>query len=328
LLDVNFRRVLIVTRLFFATDIHGSERCFRKFINAGKFYKAETLILGGDLTGKAIIPIIYQSNGTYTSHLIGTKYLLKTQKELSEFEERVRATGYYPCILTKEESERIANDKSLLEALFRRLMLETLERWIELCEEHLKGTTIKVFVTGGNDDEPIVEDFLKKVAKENIVYCEGKVVWIDDAHEMISTGYSNLTPFECPRDIPEEELAKKIEEIAAKVESMENCIFNLHCPPYESGLDLAPELDKNLKPVIRGGKYNYVPCGSTAVLNAIKKYQPLLGLHGHIHESPGAVRIGRTLCINPGSEYTEGILKGTIVNLDKKGLKGHVLTSG
>ncbi|MBS7646498.1 MAG: metallophosphoesterase [Candidatus Bathyarchaeia archaeon] len=317
-----------MSRLFFATDIHGSERCFRKFINAGRFYKADVLILGGDLTGKAIIPIVHQPDGTYVSHFIGTKYVLKNPKELNDFEDRVRGAGYYPCVLTPEESERIASDKSVLGTLFKRLIIETLERWIALCKEHLRGTNVKVFVTGGNDDEPMVEDLLKKTEDDNIVYCEGKVVWVDDSHEMISTGYSNLTPFECPRDVPEEVLAKKIEEVVSKVENMENCIFNMHCPPYGSGLDLAPELDKNLKPVIIGGKYNFIPCGSTAVMNAIKHYQPLLGLHGHIHESPGAVKIGRTLCINPGSEYTEGILKGTVVNLDKKGIKGYILTSG
>lgn len=319
---------ILLTKIFFATDIHGSERCFRKFISAGKFYKADVLVLGGDLTGKAIIPIVKQSDDNYTSYFIDTKYSFKTRKELEEFMERVRASGYYPCMLNKDEAEVIAKDKSALNALFKRLMIETLEKWLELCEQHLKGTNIKVFITGGNDDDAAVEETLKKMERKNVIYCEEKILWIDDAHEMISTGYSNLTPFECPRDIPEEELSKKIEEIATKVENMENCVFNFHCPPHESGLDLAPELDKTLKPIIRGGKLNLVPCGSIAVANAIKKHQPLLGLHGHIHESPGVAKIGRTLCVNPGSEYTEGILKGVIVNLDKKGVKGYVLTSG
>ena len=68
--------------------------------------------------------------------------------------------------------------------------------------------------------------------------------------------------------------------------------------------------------------------GSTAVRSAIEKFQPLLGLHGHIHESKGSIKIGRTLCVNPGSEYSEGVLKGVMMNLDEKGVRSFQFTSG
>ncbi|MEM1586644.1 MAG: metallophosphoesterase [Candidatus Bathyarchaeia archaeon] len=317
-----------MVKLFFATDVHGSERCFRKFINTWRFYKVDVLILGGDLTGKAIIPIIDNMDKTYTSYFIGTKYILKNQKELEEFKQKVRDSGYYPHVLSRGEAEELSTDRTKVDVLFKNVMLDSLRRWLELCENHLKGTNVKIYVTGGNDDDEKVIDLLEKLQTENIIYCEGKAVQIDDYHEMISSGYSNPTPFKCPRDIAEEELSQKIRQVIEKVNKIENTIFNFHCPPFNSGLDLAPELDENLRPKVRGGRVNFIPCGSIAVRKAIEEFQPLLGLHGHIHESPGVTRIGRTLCINPGSEYTEGILKGAIINLDKGRIKGYALVSG
>lgn len=286
------------------------------------------MILGGDLTGKAIIPIIDNMDKTYTSYFIGTKYILKNQKELEEFKQKVRDSGYYPHVLSRGEAEELSTDRTKVDVLFKNVMLDSLRRWLELCENHLKGTNVKIYVTGGNDDDEKVIDLLEKLQTENIIYCEGKAVQIDDYHEMISSGYSNPTPFKCPRDIAEEELSQKIRQVIEKVNKIENTIFNFHCPPFNSGLDLAPELDENLRPKVRGGRVNFIPCGSIAVRKAIEEFQPLLGLHGHIHESPGVTRIGRTLCINPGSEYTEGILKGAIINLDKGRIKGYALVSG
>jgi Icc-related predicted phosphoesterase len=115
----------------------------------------------------------------------------------------------------------------------------------------------------------------------------------------------------------------------SRVEHMENCIFNLHCPPFDTPLDEAPELDKTLKPVVRtGGEVSMIHVGSTTVRQLIEKRSPLLGLHGHIHEARGFIKIGRTLCINPGSEYGEGLLRGALLNIDKKGVMSYLLTRG
>jgi len=146
---------------------------------------------------------------------------------------------------------------------------------------------------------------------------------------MISCGYSNMTPWNCPRDFPEEELNKKISEMTAQVEEMEKCIFNLHCPPFNTMLDQAPKLDKDLNPSVQpGGGLEMAPVGSTAVREAIQKHQPLLGLHGHIHESKGTFKIGRTLCMNPGSEYAERILRGLLLDIDGNRVKDFMFTSG
>jgi len=108
-----------------------------------------------------------------------------------------------------------------------------------------------------------------------------------------------IPPSASARECSEEELAKRIEELVSGIENMETAIFNFHAPPYASGLDEAPELSKDLD-VKYAGKV-LVPVGSTAVKEAIEKYQPLLGLHGHIHESRAVTNIGRTLCVNPGA---------------------------
>ena len=311
------------TRLFFTTDVHGSEKTFRKFVSAGKFYKADVLILGGDLTGKLIIPIVKQPDGMYAATFLGEERVVKNEKELQDLEALIRFSGFYPYRTNPDEVRELSCDEVKMDELFGRLITESMGRWIRLCEEHLSGSGIKCFIQGGNDDRREVSEILDN--SDYVANPEGRVVWIDEYHEMISTGCANITPFDCPGDIPEGELAKKIDVMASKVEDMKNCIFNFHCPPCGCGLDLAPKLDKTLKPVVPPED---IPAGSTAVLKAVERYQPLLGLHGHIHESRGTVRIGRTLCINPGSEYGEGILRGVIINLKKNDVASYLLTSG
>lgn len=313
------------TRIFFTTDLHGSERCFRKFVSAGKFYDANVLIVGGDITGKMIIPIVYQGDASFTAELFGVKRLVKQEKDLLALEDDIRNSGFYPYRTDPEEMKLLA-DENTIDELFSRVMVETLERWVRLAEKHLRNTGVKCFIMPGNDDRLVVDHVIEE--SDFVVNPEGKVVCIDDFHEMISTGYANITPFDCPRDIPEEELAKKIEAMASQVKDMRNCIFNFHCPPYDTQLDPAPKLDQNLKPIVRGGNVVMYPAGSSSVRSAIEKYQPLLGLHGHIHESRGIFRIGRTICLNPGSEYTEGYLRGAIVNLDRDKVESYTLTSG
>jgi hypothetical protein len=315
------------TRIFFATDIHGSEKCFMKFINAGKFYKANVLILGGDLTGKMLVPLVKQTDGTYSARFMGANYVFRAGGELDSLEKRIRDVGYYPYRTDNEEIRLLSADPTRVDKIFDQLMRESIKKWLMVANERLKGTGIKCFISAGNDDKYSIDPILEE--SDYVVYPEGKIVSIDERHEMISCGYSNITPWRCPRDIPEEELLKKIDDMALKVKTMDNCIFNLHCPPYGTTIDLAPKLDEEMRPVITpGGSPLTIPVGSKAVRQAIERYQPQLGLHGHIHESKGTFKIGRTLCINPSSEYTEGILKGFIVDLTEKGIADYMFTAG
>ena len=315
------------TRIFFTSDVHGSEVCFMKFLNSAKFYQADVLILGGDITGKMIVPIVHQPDGTAVADFLGTQQVMKTPTEVQALEKNIRNSGYYPYSSTPEEVEKLQADKQLVNELFSKVMAQGVKRWVGIAEERLKGSKAKCFISPGNDDRFDVDAPLRESSV--IIYPEEKVVSIDDNHEMISSGWANITPWNSPREVPEEELIKKFGPMVDKVQHMENAIFNLHVPPYNTPLDLAPELDATLKPVVKGGGgISMIHVGSTTVRQMIEQHKPLLGLHGHIHESRGFVKIGRTLCINPGSEYGEGILRGAVINLDQKGVKSYILTQG
>jgi Icc-related predicted phosphoesterase len=313
-------------RLFFATDLHGSEKCFLKFLNTPQAYKVNTLILGGDVTGKMIVPVVKAADGTHTSDFLSNKYILKSEKEVEELEKKIRFTGYYPYRTTADEVAQLRSNSEKLDAVFTNVMTETLRRWVSLAEERLKGKGVKVYMTGGNDDRHEVEDVLK--SSEYVIDPEGEVVTLEDGREMLSSGWSNPTPWKTPRECSEEEIAAKLNAMIGKVQDMERCVFNLHVPPFDSGLDTCPKLDENLKPVYAGSEIIMMSAGSVAVRSAIEKNQPAVGLHGHIHESRGFVKIGRTLCLNPGSEYTEGILRGVIVELEGKNVRNYLLTVG
>lgn len=314
------------TRLFFATDVHGSEKCFLKFLNTPQPYKVGTLILGGDITGKMIVPIVKTAEGTYTSEFLSSKYNLKSEKEVEDLEKKIRFTGYYPYRTTDDEMASMRADPAKVDAVFTDVMIETLRRWMSMAEERLKGKGIKVFMTGGNDDRPEIEEVLK--SSKYVVDPEGERLTLEGGYEMISSGWSNPTPWKTPRECSEEELAAKLDAMISKVQDTSNCVFNLHVPPYDTGLDTCPKLDENLKPVYAGSEIMMTAAGSTSVRKAIEKHQPLLGLHGHIHESRGFIKIGRTLCLNPGSEYTEGMLRGVVVELDDKKVRSYLLTVG
>lgn len=318
---------LVMTRIFFTSDVHGSEACFSKFLNAAKFYQVNVLILGGDITGKMVVPIVQESDGTWSTEFFGTRQSAKTTHELERLEKNIRFSGYYPFRTIPAEMEKLQNDKKLVDELFLKVMVDGVRRWVALAEERLKGMKVKCYISPGNDDGFGIDDVLKA---SSVVLCpEDDVVEIDDNHEMISTAWANHTPWNSPRETSEEKLAEMLNVMISNVQNMENCIFNLHCPPNDTPIDLAPELDETLKPKITGGGgMRMVHVGSVAIRSAIEKHQPLLGIHGHIHESRGFVKIGRTLCINPGSEYGEGILRGAIINIDEKKVKSYMLTQG
>jgi Icc-related predicted phosphoesterase len=319
------------TRIFYATDLHGSERTYRKFVNAGKFYQAQVLIMGGDVLGKLAIPIIREANGHHRATLQGRTEHLETQAELNKLRDRIGLLGFYCRVMEEDEFRATQADPAAVEALFHELARERLVNWIELAEARLKGTGIRVYVTGGNDDYPDVLAVLEREGAQSLFGCEDRVVQIDDAHTMISQGFSTPTPWKTPREVSDEELGRLIAPMVAQVPRLSHCIFNFHDPPNDSTLDTCPMLDWNTDPpaqIMRGGQVVLFGAGSQAVRAAIEKHQPLLGLHGHIHESPGAIRIGRTLCVNPGSEYGEGILRGCLVNLQDGQVESYQLTTG
>lgn len=318
------------TTIFFCSDLHGSTVCFKKFINSAAYYtergrRVHILVMGGDLTGKLIVPIL-KENGSYRTYLFGKEHTLASEEELRGLIKKTEVLGVYPHIFQPDEYQAFKNDVAVQNDLFKQLMIKRLQEWLDFAEQKLKGNEVPCYMSPGNDDIPEVNEIL---AQSSVIQCpDNAVIRINADHEMISLGNANLTPFNCPRDIPEEDLAQKIEALTAAVNDPANCIFNLHCPPFDTGIDSAPLLDKDLRPQIGIQGVEMAAVGSRAVRAAIERHQPLLGLHGHIHESKGAVTLGRTLCINPGSEYSEGVLRGALVTIQKGKVVSHMFTSG
>jgi hypothetical protein len=311
-------------RIFFATDIHGSEVCWRKFLNAGAFHKADVLIMGGDMTGKAMVPIV-RNNGGWELTLQGQRHLLSSEDELTAMEKRISDRGYYPIRLEPDEIAAWNADQSLVDARFKDEMLRNVERWMALADERLEGKGIRCIVSPANDDmfeiDPIIASAkLVELGEANTIALDGI--------SLVSTGWANPTPWNTFRELPEDELRARIDELVANVADPRRAIFNFHAPPYGSNLDNAPKLDADLK-YVSGGQA-LIPVGSRAVRDAINAYNPVLSLHGHIHEGRGAVKIGRTLAVNPGSTYEDGVLQAAIVDLDvKKGeVKRYLLING
>lgn len=313
-----------MTRLFFATDLHGSEVCFKKFLNAGSVYEADVVLMGGDCTGKMVIPLISSGNGSFECSWSGGDVVVSGDEELEQLEKQIKNNGLYPVRMTEAERDELRSDDKKLKQLFEQVMVDTLKEWLDLAATKLGESDVKMIVTPGNDDEFSVDEVIEKAPY--VEAAEGRVTRIDDTHEMLSIGWSNTTPWDTPRECPEEELGEKIAALADQIEDMENAIFNIHVPPYGSGLDNAPEL-QNATTVRRGGAI-MSPVGSTAVRDAIMEYQPLLSLHGHIHESRNIQNLGRTVAINPGSSYNDWSLQGVIVDLEDKKVRRQMPTTG
>lgn len=310
--------------VFYASDVHGADVLWRKFVNAGKFYGVNVLVMGGDVAGKAVMPI-EKVNGGYSAPRIAGDRLVD-ESELEGVESRARDLGFYPYRVGRDELEALRDDPEQVAALFRRVMVESFERWMSLAEERLAGTGIRLYVMLGNDDEPALADVL--AASSIAVDAEDGVLDLGAGHEMVSCGFSNPTPWHSPRELSEEDLEVRLDGLMRRLKDPAHGVVNFHVPPYGTQLDQAPALDETLKPIVKGGAILTQSVGSTAVRTIIERYQPALGLHGHIHESRGTARIGKTVCINPGSAYSEGVLHGALVELDARKPPRYQLSSG
>ncbi len=311
--------------IYFATDIHGSETCFRKFLNAGAFYGVDAVILGGDVAGKGLIPIVQASGGTWEATLFGKPVSLGTDDDLAEFERRIRLQGFYPYRTTPDEVAEMADHGEALDRAFEAVIGQSVEEWVAVADEKLKAAGIPCLVMPGNDDPPLVKRAMNQASW--LVQAEDRIVELGP-YQVLSLGYSTPTPWDSPREITEEEMAAKIAALAAQLDRGKPVIFNVHNPPYDTGTDRAYELTPDMRIKTAGGEPQLVPVGSRAVREAIERIQPVLALHGHIHESRAMGSLGRTKVCNPGSLYTEGALQGVIVSLQRDRVKAHKFVTG
>jgi hypothetical protein len=326
---------LAKTRILFVSDIRGSERLFLKSVNAVPIYKAQALVIGGDVVGKAITPL-FKKVDELKAEVQGTWRTAKTKEELEQLDKDIRSIGNYPYVTTEEEWAELAQNSTMMDKLFDVAIKESIEKWCRIGEERLKKIGVQLIMNKGNGDPPIIDETLRK--STFVEFPNEKIIRIEN-HEMLSLGYSNMTPWKLSGDLPEEVLQVKLETLANQTQDMKNAIFNIHVPPYNTLLDLAPKLDENLTPVLTpafhcdtsGREPEMVHVGSTAVRTAIEKFQPLLSVHGHVRESKGAatyMKIGRTHCFNPGSQHETDQLQGLLLDVSDNKLDGHVFTSG
>jgi Icc-related predicted phosphoesterase len=318
------------TRIFFAADIHGSQITFRKLLAAAGFYGVDALVFGGDLMGKALVPIV-RVNGGFHASFQGRDEEFEADG-LDAFTRSVEQPGFYWKVFERDEVEAVESDPMMKHGLFHELATARLAEWIELAEDRLRGTGVTLYLTGGNDDEPAVLETLDRHDGDRVVASEGRLVELDGEHTMITVGLSTPTPWDTPREASEEEIARAIEATVAAVPDVGRCVFNLHCPPKDTPIDTCLKLETRPgelpRPIREAGRFVTTGGGSVAVREAIERYQPLVGLHGHIHESGGRFRIGRTQTFNPGSEYVQGVLQGVIVSLHHGRLISYQHTQG
>ena len=309
-------------KVFYAGDLHGGETAFRKFTNAGAFYKADLVIYGGDFTGKMVVPIVEKS-GVYTCSYYGSTVKVKKVKDLPDLERDLRNAGFYPLVISEGELNKLNEEDA--ERIIKDKQMEVLEQWIKLADERFKAARIPCVIIPGSVDDYYLDQILN--SGSYVQNGDGKIINVNGI-EILSIGGSKPSVFKYPREFSEEEFAEKINKLASQVKDMKKCIFNIHTPPYNTDLDSGTLYDEDLKPVLDGDSLATAPSGSKSVREAIEKYQPLLSLHGHVHESRGITTLGKTICINAGTDYDQGLLRGALIDISIDGNVSYTLTAG
>jgi Icc-related predicted phosphoesterase len=307
-------------RLYVVSDIHASDKAWRKMLNAARMglYKADAVLYAGDLTGKAMVPIVHEDDA-YEAEIGGRRRLARSEEQLARLEQDIANLGYYVLHTTPDEMERFRDDPDAVGRRFRTEIRTRVERWMDLAAERMEGTGIPIYLIPGNDDPHEIDEPLS--GSQYCVNADGRVVDLPGDLQVIGSGKSNPTPWRTPREVPDDEFSEELARLAEQAKDPRRTIFLIHCPPHASGLDTAPLLDADLRPMASAGDLLRGPVGSTGVRKAEEEFQPLLGLHGHIHESGGEARIGETLCLNPGSEAAFGILRGYLVDVGPDGVE-------
>lgn len=316
-------------RLYICSDIHASERAWRKFLNAmrSNVYGVDAAVIAGDLTGKAIVPVVKsEPDGGWSASVLGQRRTARSAEELAGLERDIADLGYYAVRVTAEERRAMESDPALVRRMFDEQITRRVGEWMALAADRLEGSGVPVYLMPGNDD-----DFEIDAVLADSPYCRNvneQVVELTPWHQLVSMGWSSPTPWSTPRELPEEEFLDRLSTLMKDVRDPRATVMMTHVPPYDSGLDTAPLLSPDLRPTISAGDVLRGPVGSTGVRTAIETFKPVLGVHGHIHESGGERRIGETLCVNAGSEANHGVLRGYLVDLSDRGVERTLRVEG
>jgi Icc-related predicted phosphoesterase len=317
-------------RLYVCSDIHASERTWRKFLNAMKanVYKADAAVIAGDLTGKAIIAVVRGESGgeEWTATVLGQRRVARDEEELQALERSIADLGYYAVRVTPEERAAMETDPAVVRRMFDEQITRRVRDWMGLAAERLEGSGVPVYLMPGNDDDFEIDPLLADSPYARNV--NEQVVDLTPWHQLVSMGWSSPTPWSTPRELPEEEFLDRLSRLLGGVRDARRTVIMTHVPPYDSGLDTAPLLSPDLRPTVTAGDLMRGPVGSTGVRKAIETFKPVLGVHGHIHESGGERRIGSTWCVNAGSESSMGVLRGYLVDLSENGVERTLRVEG
>ncbi|HEY7937727.1 MAG TPA: hypothetical protein VID26_11435 [Candidatus Limnocylindrales bacterium] len=316
-------------RLYVCSDIHASERTWRKFLNAMKtnVYKVDAAVIAGDLTGKALIAVVKDGGGDlWSASVLGQHREARDEAELAALERSIADVGYYAVRVTEEERAAMEADPDLVRTVFHERINARLREWITLATERLEGSGVPVYVMPGNDDDFEIDPVLAESTYLQDV--NERVVDLTPWHQLVSMGWSSPTPWSTPRELPEEEFLDRLSGLMSGTRDARKTVMMTHVPPYDSGLDTAPLLSPDLRPTVTAGDLLRGPVGSTGVRAAIERFRPVLGAHGHIHESGGERRVGDTVCVNAGSESSMGILRGYLVDLNANGVERTLRVEG
>ncbi len=314
-------------RIYFVSDLHGSEICFRKFLNSVPIYRPDLLIYGGDIMGKLLQPIFRRDDRTCRWYPSADRFEDFPKEALPQVERRIADQGRYSLLTTREEWEERLKHPAELEAFCREIGKERVRAWLRLVAERLLPKNLPLVMNVGNDDTDGVLEILRRDAPANVLVPEGQMVRAGP-YEIYGCGYANMTPWHCPRDLEEADLQKVLDRTAGQIDSPRRTILDIHAPPINTSLDLAPDLDANLKPRTVSGQRLLTHVGSSSVRQLIESVRPVVGLHGHIHESMAVDDLQGTPVYNPGSVYFSGVLQGLILTLDDGRVVDHLFVTG
>ncbi len=301
-------------RILFVSDLHSSADVWQKAIENAISNKVDLLILAGDHTGKYLVPI-YPKDLGWASFYREKEYIFESKSEVRQFRTNLEGIGIYTKDMNFDEIEMMKKDKSYFNQIFDEVIIEHFEKLFRDLEKITNQAKNKILISLGNDDPFYLNEIFDKLENDQIFIGHENIVEIGENH-FVNFEYSPPTPWSTPRELSEKKIEKKLNALIEDVTNKEKMIFNLHCPPYKTTLDMVPKLDNNLKPVTKGGDVLYNHIGSTSIRKIIEKCQPICSFHGHVHERPGKIEIGKTYCFNPGSEYDQGIFKGYIICIE------------
>lgn len=322
-------------KLLIVSDLHGSRMAYGKLSNAPRIYDCEAVIFAGDLTGKAVVPIVNVNDDLYEAVIFGDHKTFP-EKELENTIKTIEMSGYYTAVLSKSEYEELANDEKKIRDLFLRVEREKLEAAFQNIENKFSQKKTKIYILPGNDDSESISEFAREYSSNSDIFVDidERIAEVGDL-QLLGFGFSNKTPWNSPRELTEEQIEARLSDMFDKIDQsrLSKTVAVIHVPPHGTMIDQAPALTPDLRPVIKGGDAVMTSVGSTAVRKVIEKYSPMMGIHGHIHESPGVDYIRsntrrKVPVLNAGSEYQAGVLRGALVAVEDGNVDNVMLTRG